>query len=79
MTEPAITPTPPQHPRPASALRARYGERYRWLLLLSVMVGLMASIMSSTLIVNVAIPDMSRHFGLGQNGRSGWVPASWWR
>ena len=53
------------------ALRARYGVRYRWLLLLSVMVGTMASIMSST-IVNVAIPDMSRHFTLGQ-GRAQWV------
>ena len=31
------------------------GPRYRWLLLLSVMIGTMASIMSST-IVNVAIP-----------------------
>ena len=29
----------------AAALKARYGERYRWLLLLSVMVGTMASIM----------------------------------
>ncbi len=52
-------------------LRARYGERYRWLLLLSVMIGTMASIMSST-IVNVAIPDMSHHFLLGQ-GRAQWV------
>jgi hypothetical protein len=40
-----------------AALQARYGERYRWLLLLAVMVGTMASIMSST-IINVAIPDM---------------------
>jgi hypothetical protein len=46
-------------------MQARYGPRYRWLLLLSVMVGTMASIMSST-IVNVAIPDMSQHFTLGQ-------------
>ena len=43
-----------------SALRARYGETYRWLLLLSVMVGTMASIMSST-IINVAIPDTKKH------------------
>jgi hypothetical protein len=28
-----------------SALRERYGPRYRWLLLLSVMIGTMASIM----------------------------------
>ena len=52
-------------PAPAlTTLQARYGERYRWLLLLSVMVGTMASIMSST-IVNVAIPGMSHHFALG--------------
>jgi EmrB/QacA subfamily drug resistance transporter len=38
---------------------------------MSVMVGTMASIMSST-IVNVAIPDMSRQFGLGQE-RAQWV------
>jgi EmrB/QacA subfamily drug resistance transporter len=52
-------------------MRARYGVRHRWLLLLAVMVGTMASIMSST-IVNVAIPDMSRHFTLGQ-GSAQWV------
>jgi EmrB/QacA subfamily drug resistance transporter len=63
MTEPA------GHTLPA--LRARYGERYRWLLLLSVMVGTMASIMSST-IINVAIPDMSQHFVLGQE-RAQWA------
>ncbi|NMM77806.1 DHA2 family efflux MFS transporter permease subunit [Acidovorax sp. SRB_24] len=58
-------------PGSAAALRARHGERYRWLLLLSVMVGVMASIISST-IVNVAIPDMSVHFSLGQD-RAQWV------
>jgi len=61
--------TPPDHS--IAALKARYGERYRWLLLLSVMVGTMASIMSST-IINVAIPDMSQHFTLGQ-ARAQWV------
>lgn len=60
-----------QHSSSLLALRERYGERYRWLLLLSVMVGTMASIMSST-IVNVAIPDLSQHFGLGQE-RAQWV------
>ncbi|MES2424438.1 MAG: MFS transporter, partial [Pseudomonadota bacterium] len=54
-----------------AALRERYGARYRWLLLLSVMVGTMASIMSST-IVNVAIPGMSHYFALGQE-RAQWV------
>ncbi|MDM7942085.1 MAG: MFS transporter [Hydrogenophaga sp.] len=60
---------PDDHTLPA--LRARYGERYRWLLLLSVMVGTMASIMSST-IINVAIPDLSQHFVLGQE-RAQWA------
>lgn len=54
-----------------NVLRERYGSRYRWLLLLSVMIGTMASIMSST-VVNVAIPDMSHHFTLGQE-RAQWV------
>ena len=59
------------HPATLPELQARYGERYRWLLLLAVMVGTMASIMSST-IINVAVPDMSRHFTLGQE-RAQWV------
>lgn len=52
-------------------MQARHGPRYRWLLLISVMVGTMASIMSST-VVNVAIPDMSHHFSLSQE-RAQWV------
>jgi EmrB/QacA subfamily drug resistance transporter len=55
-------------------LHARHGERYKWLVLLTVMIGSMASIMSST-IVNVAIPDLSAHFTLGQE-RAQWVSAS---
>jgi len=64
---------PPRAAEPGTlaALQARYGARYRWLLLLSVMVGTMASVMSST-VVNVAIPDLSRHFVLGQE-RAQWV------
>jgi EmrB/QacA subfamily drug resistance transporter len=54
-----------------AALQDRYGPRYRWLLLLSVMIGTMASVMSST-IINVAVPDMSQHFALGQE-RIQWV------
>jgi EmrB/QacA subfamily drug resistance transporter len=52
-------------------LQARYGERYKWLVLVTVMIGSMAAIMSST-IVNVAVPDLSRHFTLGQE-RAQWV------
>ncbi|NEX63148.1 DHA2 family efflux MFS transporter permease subunit [Noviherbaspirillum galbum] len=54
-------------------LRARHGDRYKWLVLLTVMIGTMASILSST-IVNVAVPDLSHHFVLGQE-RAQWVSA----
>ncbi len=63
--------TPPSSDSSLPALQARYGPRYRWLLLFSVMVGTMAAIMSST-VINVAIPDMSHHFTLGQE-RAQWV------
>jgi EmrB/QacA subfamily drug resistance transporter len=55
-------------------LRERHGSRYKWLVLLTVMIGTMASILSST-IVNVAVPDLSAHFGLGQE-RAQWVSAA---
>lgn len=54
-------------------LRARYGSRYKWLVLATVMIGTMASILSST-IVNVAVPDLSHHFSLGQESAQ-WVSA----
>lgn len=56
------------------ALRELHGPRYRWWLLLSVMIGTMPSIMSST-VVNVAIPDMSHQFTLGQD-RAQWVSSA---
>lgn len=52
-------------------LRQKYGERYKWLVLFSLMIGSMAAILAST-IVNVAVPDLSEHFGLGQE-RAQWV------
>jgi len=55
----------------ASALRERYGARYRWLLLLSVLAGTIASLIPSTS-VNVAIPAMSAYFELGQ-ARAQWI------
>ena len=64
-------PSPVPVPGSGEALRARYGARYRWLLLATVMVGVMASIMSST-VVNVAIPGLSHQFALGQE-RAQWV------
>lgn len=55
-------------------LRARYGERYKWLVLLTCMIGSVAAILSST-IVNVAIPDLSKYFTLGQE-RAQWISTS---
>jgi EmrB/QacA subfamily drug resistance transporter len=60
-------------PSSLAALRAHYGPRYRWYVLLTVMLGTMASVMAST-IVNVAVPDMSRHFTLGQE-QAQWLSA----
>lgn len=54
-------------------LRERHGPNYRWWLLLTVMIGTVASIMSAT-IINVAVPDMSRVFTLGQE-RAQWMSA----
>jgi DHA2 family multidrug resistance protein len=53
------------------ALRERHGERYKWLVLATVMIGMMASIMSTT-IVNVAVPDMIGYFAIGQE-RAQWI------
>lgn len=55
-------------------LRAHFGERYRWLLLLAVMAGTIASILPSTG-VNVAIPAISHFFGLGQE-RAQWITST---
>src|SRR6476659_10179443 len=56
---------PDHEPHSRAALERRFGRHYRWWVLLTVMIGTMASIMAST-IVNVAVPDMSRVFALGQ-------------
>ena len=65
-----MTPHPTQT---LAALAAQHGERYRWRLLMTVMIGSIASVMSST-IVNVAVPDLMRHFQIGQE-RAQWVAA----
>ena len=60
-------------PGSRAALEARFGPRYRWRVLLTVMIGTMAAIMAST-IVNVAVPDISRVFALGP-ARAQWLSA----
>jgi len=57
----------------SAALAQRFGAGYRWRVLLTVMIGTMAAIMAST-IVNVAVPDISRVFALGQE-RAQWLSA----
>jgi EmrB/QacA subfamily drug resistance transporter len=65
-----MTPHPTQT---LAALSARHGERYRWRVLMTVMIGSIASVMSST-IVNVAVPDLMHYFHIGQE-RAQWVAA----
>ena len=65
--------TTPSRPHSRAALEQRFGPNYRWRVLLTVMIGTMASIMAST-IINVAVPDMSRVFTLGQE-RAQWLSA----
>ena len=54
-----------------AALAQRYGERFRWYLLLAVLAGTITSIIPATS-MNLAIPALSAHFGLGQ-GSAQWV------
>jgi EmrB/QacA subfamily drug resistance transporter len=70
-----VAPPAMSDPRPQSRadLERRYGPKYRWFVLLTVMIGTMASIMAST-IVNVAVPDISHVFHLGQ-ARAQWLSA----
>ena len=49
----------------------RFGSAYRWFVITTTLMGTITVVLSST-IVNVAIPDMSHHFALGQE-RAQWV------
>lgn len=56
-------------PRPEDSfdsLFERYGYQYRWLVTLTVMLGTIATVLTST-IVNVAIPDIMGTFGMSQD------------
>lgn len=48
------------------SLFERYGPQYRWLVTITVMLGTIATVLTST-IVNVAIPDIMGAFGIGQD------------
>ena len=55
----------------AEVLEARYGARYRWLVAVTVMLGMISAVITTT-IVNVAIPDIMGAFGIGQD-RAQWL------
>jgi len=52
-------------------LFARYGPRYRWLATVTVMLGTISAVLTTTT-VNVAIPDIMGTFGIGQD-RAQWL------
>jgi EmrB/QacA subfamily drug resistance transporter len=53
------------------ALISRYGERWRWFAVATVMLGTMATVLSAT-IVNVALPDIMAEFDIRQ-GQAHWL------
>jgi EmrB/QacA subfamily drug resistance transporter len=61
-------------PGSLAELQARYGARFRWRFLFTLMVGTVAGIMSST-IINVAVPDMSGYFAL-KPSQAQWLSSS---
>ena len=48
----------------------RYGPRYRWFVTVTVLIGTVSAMVTTT-IVNVAIPDIMGAFGIGQD-RAQW-------
>ena len=55
-------------------LRERYGPRLKWVVLGTAMVGMMAAVLSST-VVFVAVPALSHQFSVGQE-RVQWVSSA---
>ena len=53
-------------PRTTESLFERYGPAYKWYATISVMMGCIATILSSTMF-NVALPDIMGEFGMGQD------------
>jgi len=58
-------------PETTDDLIARYGPRYRWLATLTVMLGTVSAMLTTTSI-NVALPDIMGTFGIGQD-RAQWL------
>src|SRR6186997_2622697 len=55
----------------SEVLSARYGSRYRWYATVTVMLGVISAVLTTTT-VNVAIPDIMGAFGIGQD-RAQWL------
>ncbi|MEQ1776608.1 MAG: DHA2 family efflux MFS transporter permease subunit [Burkholderiales bacterium] len=53
-------------PETTEDLIARYGPRYRWLATMTVMMGTVSAMLTTTS-VNVALPDIMGTFGIGQD------------
>jgi EmrB/QacA subfamily drug resistance transporter len=53
-------------PETLEVLAARHGARYRWWVAITTLVGLFSAVTTTT-IVNVAIPDIMGAFGIGQD------------
>ena len=58
-------------PETTDDLFARFGPRYQWLATITVMLGTLAAMITTT-IVNVAFPDIMGAFGVGQD-RAQWL------
>lgn len=59
------------HNNSIEGLTARYGERWRWLAVITVVLGTMATVLSAT-VVNVALHDIMLEFGIRQ-GQVHWL------
>jgi MFS transporter, DHA2 family, multidrug resistance protein len=58
-------------PERTEDLFARFGRRYQWLATITVMMGTLSAMITTT-IVNVALPDIMGAFGVGQD-RAQWL------
>ncbi len=56
----------PVHPLDIQTLEARFGKKYKWMVISIVAIGIVAAILLSTSF-NVAIPVLMRHFSVNQN------------
>lgn len=60
-----------RQPETTEVLAERYGPRYRWYATVTVMLGTISAMLTTTT-VNVAIPDIMGAFGIGQD-RAQWL------